>query len=419
MAGVIGMELQRNEALASSPLKNWAFYLACLGGILLFFVVFFSTPMDSLGLIAAYLVVYSLIYLLIAAVLSEKTHNVKLVSPQSTDPKHVQLHQAVSRISKEAGLEVKPKVGIYQSDDMNAFAMGMSKRNSMIAFSSSLLEKMDAKSIEAVAAHEISHIVNGDMVTMCLLHALINGFAFIVKLPFTLIKYFIMLFATDRVEFAAAWLFGALSRLVRATVAFVGNLLEKAFSRKREYKADLGAAYLVDPQSMIQALKVLSSDTSTIPQEQQNYAAFKINAPARLFNIFSTHPPIEKRVIALQKYTQEKSVSEATENHIDDHEGTTQLGAREEKSLSEIAVESQVDSFDVAQMQLPTQTEDDNPGEEEAPESMQIPQTAASVGDLATKEPITLLRNLKELVDLGILTPEEFDEKKKRILDCI
>ena len=100
---------------------------------------------------------------------------------------------------------------------------------------------------------------------------------------------------------------------------------------------------------MIQALKVLSSDTSTIPQEQQNYAAFKINAPARLFNIFSTHPPIEKRVIALQKYTQEKSVSEATENHIDDHEGTTQLGAREEKSLSEIAVESQVDSFDVAQ----------------------------------------------------------------------
>ena len=87
---------------------------------------------------------------------------------------------------------------------------------------------MDAKSIEAVAAHEISHIVNGDMVTMCLLHALINGFAFIVKLPFTLIKYFIMLFATDRVEFAAAWLW-SFESACSGNRRIRGKLVEKAF----------------------------------------------------------------------------------------------------------------------------------------------------------------------------------------------
>jgi heat shock protein HtpX len=350
-----------------------------------------------------------LIYLLIAAVLSEKTHNIQLISSESKDQKHIQLLQAVSRISKEAGLEVEPKVGVYQSENMNAFATGMSKRNSLIAFSSSLLQKMDDKSIEAVAAHEISHIANGDMVTMCLVHALINGFALLVKVPLAIIKYFILLSATNRVEFIFAWLIGKVNQILQVTVLFLGNLFAKAFSRKREYKADLGAAFLVNPQSMIHALKVLSSDTSAIPQEQQNYAAFKINAPARLFSIFSTHPPIEKRISALQQYVPENYNPEVVNIQIDNHPFAAQSAISEEKTNAE----NLNDSFGVVQQELPLQNEEDDL------ERAQIPQIAASTDNIGVEEQLVLLRNLKELVDLGILTREEFEDKKKKILDCI
>jgi heat shock protein HtpX len=403
------MNLQRNEVLVSSPWKKWGLYLACLGGILISYAVLVTARVESLALIAAYLVIYSLIYLLIAAVLSEKAHKIQLISSESTDQKHILLTQIVSKISKQAGLEVEPKVGIYQSENMNAFAMGMSKKNSLIAFSSSLLQKMDDNSIEAVAAHEISHIANGDMVTMCLIHALINGLVLLVKIPLAVIKFFVLLIATDRAEFTFAWLIGIVSRIIQATVLFLGNLLAKAFSRKREYKADLGAAFLVNPQSMIQALKVLSSDSSAIPQEQQNYAAFKINAPARLISIFSTHPSIEKRISALQQYVPENKNPEVTNIQIDNHHFATQFAICEEKNNAE----NLIDSLGVAQQELPLQNEEDDL------ERAQIPQIAASTDNIGVEDQLVLLRNLKELVDLGILSREEFEDKKKKILDCI
>ena len=402
------MNLQKDEVLVSSPWKKWGLYLACLGGILVSYAVLVTAKVESLALIAAFLVIYSLIYLLIAAFLSEKTHKIQPISSESTDQKHFLLTQIVSKISKQAGLEVEPKVGIYQSENMNAFAMGMSKKNSLIAFSSSLLQKMDDNSIEAVTAHEISHIANGDMVTMCLIHALINGLVLLVKIPLAVIKFFVLLIATDRAEFTFAWLIGIVSRIIQATVLFLGNLLAKAFSRKREYKADLGAAFLVNPESMIHALKVLSSDSSAIPQEQQNYAAFKINAPAKLISIFSTHPPIEKRLSALQKYVQEDFDSEVN-SQIDTHHDATQFVISEEKNNAE----NLIDALGVAQQELPLQNEEDDL------ERVQIPQIAASTDNIETKDPIVLLRNLKELVDLGILSREEFEDKKKKILDCI
>ena len=403
------MNLQKSEALISSPWKKWGLYLACLGGILLFFVIFFTATIKDLTLIAAYLVIYSLLYLLIAAVLSEKTHNMQLISSESTDQKHILLTQIVSKLSKQAGLEAEPRVGVYQSENMNAFAIGMSKKNSLIAFSSSLLQKMDDNAIEAVAAHEISHIANGDMVTMCLMHALINGLVLLVKVPLAVIKFFVLLIATDRAEFIFAWLIGIVSQILQATILLVGNLFAKAFSRKREYKADLGAAFLVNPQSMIQVLKVLSSDTSAIPQEQQNYAAFKINAPAKLISIFSTHPPIEKRLSALQKYVQEDYDPEVTNGQIDNHHDATQYAISEEK----INAENPIVSLGAAQQELSLQNEEDDL------ERVQIPQIAASTDNIETKDPIVLLRNLKELVDLGILSREEFEDKKKKVLDCI
>lgn len=317
------MDLQESEVFVLNPWKRWGLYLACLGGILIAIAILFTETIGQLTWIAAFLVACSIGYLLISVVLSGNAHGVQMISSGDTEQKHILLTQTVSRLSKQAGLEAVPKVGIYQSKNMNAFSMGMSRRNSTVAFSSSLLQEMDDKAIEAVAAHEISHIVNGDMVTMCLLHGLVNGLVFLVKIPFAFFKFFFILIAEDKVGYIFAWLVGAVSRVLQVTILLVGNLLAKAFSRRREYKADQGAAYLVDPQSMIRALEALGADTSPIPQEQLEYAAFKINAPHGLIELFSTHATIEKRLSALRKYVQEEYGPEVTntqENEEDDLE---------------------------------------------------------------------------------------------------
>jgi heat shock protein HtpX len=201
----------------------------------------------------------------------------------------------VEQLARKAGLPVTPEVGIYDSMEVNAFATGPSRNRALVAFSSGLLNRMNRDEIEGVAAHEIAHIANGDMVTMTLLQGIINAFVMFVSriLAFVLTQnsrddegrssnpYFLIMF----LEMA----FGILGMLVIA-----------AFSRHREFRADYGGAKFAGKQDMIAALQRLRQ-TYDMVDPQPALAAFKISGGVGA--LFASHPPLEKRIAALEATT--------------------------------------------------------------------------------------------------------------------
>lgn len=180
----------------------------------------------------------------------------------------------VAELATRAGLDCVPEVGVYDSPDINAFATGSSPSNALVAFSSSLLNKMDREQIQAVAAHEIAHIANRDMLGTVLLQGVINSIVLIATLPLNLLRV-LNIFGDSFswfVEFTL-WLTSTIAALV---LTLLGSLVV-AFSRSREYRADAFAAVLLGKGPMMNALKSLANDTSKIPLEQSAYATFKIS----------------------------------------------------------------------------------------------------------------------------------------------
>jgi heat shock protein HtpX len=232
--------------------------------------------------------------------LAIKSHKIRVLTEEcEKNEAEEQLLNLVNCLSKKVNLDSPPEVGIYESKDMNAFATGKNKEDSLIAFSSQLLVQMDEDAITAVAAHEMAHIVNGDMATMTIVQAVVNAFILFVTLPLAALKLF-ALFSEDFgwVEYLIVTLF---KFLIVTVMLFLGNMVVKAFSRKREFEADRLAATLVDPKRMIHALNALNSQEEiSFPAEQASYAAFKISSPPAILDILSTHPSIERRIEALQ-----------------------------------------------------------------------------------------------------------------------
>ena len=210
------------------------------------------------------------------------------------------LFKLVEQLAKGAGLEKVPEIGIYEGEDMNAFATGMGRADSIVAFSSGLLKRMEPEGIAAVAGHEISHIANGDMLTLTLIQALVNVVILFILLP---VKFMIgfMSFSQDE---KARLFFGSLLRIVHfvATLAltFAGSLVVKWFSRIREFKADEGAAALVGKEKMTKALEFLQGDDKVPDEKLQSYAAFRISSPPAFWDLFSTHPGLQRRIGNLQ-----------------------------------------------------------------------------------------------------------------------
>lgn len=231
--------------------------------------------------------------------LAKRSHSIKLIDPQKNlTQEESQLYSIVSDLAKRANLKNAPEVGIYESKDMNAFATGANPDKALVAFSSALLEKMDFQQVEAVAAHEIAHIANRDMLGIVLLQGVINSIVLFVTLPLNAFRL-VNIFSDQRsavVEFAL-WTVKAIAALV---LTFIGSLVVKSFSRQREYRADAFAAILLGKDSMISALNVLAKDTVDIPVEQRSYSAFKVSGRFSISEIFSTHPLIEKRISALE-----------------------------------------------------------------------------------------------------------------------
>lgn len=169
----------------------------------------------------------------------------------------------------------------------------------MIAFSTELLENLSEEEIAAVAAHEIAHVANGDMLTMSVLQGVVNAIVLAVTIPLWVLKIG-TLFAKE-FDLLMYFLIGILKFVVTGVLMFLGNLFLKAYSRKREYQADALAATIYNGDYMISALERLDTLEVQFPKKQSNYAAFKINGKGRIFQIFSTHPTIEQRVSRLNE----------------------------------------------------------------------------------------------------------------------
>ena len=206
------------------------------------------------------------------------------------------LFDTVARQAAQAGIKM-PEVAIYASPDVNAFATGMSRNNSLVAVSSGLLEQMKMDEAEAVLAHEISHVANGDMVTLALIQGVVNTFVIFAS---RVVGHIVdrVLLKNERGHGIGFFVSSMIAQIVFGILA---SAIVMYFSRVREFKADAGAAELAGSQKMIAALQRLQAihQPSRLPEQM---AAFGINGGfAEGFKkLFLSHPPLQERIAALQ-----------------------------------------------------------------------------------------------------------------------
>ncbi|MDE9455510.1 protease HtpX [Xenorhabdus bovienii] len=211
------------------------------------------------------------------------------------------LVETVRRQSDQVGITM-PQVAIYDAPDINAFATGARRNASLVAVSTGLLNNMSRDEAEAVIAHEISHIANGDMVTMTLLQGIVNTFViFISRIIAQAASSFLS--SNDNENESSSngnpIVYMVLSMVLEIVFGILASIITMWFSRYREFHADAGSAKLVGREKMIAALQRLK--TSYEPQEEGRMMAFCINGKSKSFSeLFLSHPPLDKRIEALR-----------------------------------------------------------------------------------------------------------------------
>ncbi|MFC0227138.1 protease HtpX [Serratia aquatilis] len=209
------------------------------------------------------------------------------------------LLQTVQRQSQQAGIAM-PQVAIYHAPDINAFATGARRDASLVAVSTGLLQSMSRDEAEAVIAHEISHIANGDMVTMTLIQGVVNTFViFISRLIAQVAAGFLGNRDGEGEGNGNPMIYFGVSMVLELVFGILASIITMWFSRHREFHADAGSAKLVGREKMIAALQRLK--TSYEPQETGSMMAFCINGKSKSFSeLFMSHPPLDKRIEALR-----------------------------------------------------------------------------------------------------------------------
>jgi heat shock protein HtpX len=208
------------------------------------------------------------------------------------------LLSTVRRQAEMAGIGM-PEVAIYEAPDMNAFATGMKRDDALVAVSSGLLQKMNKDEVEGVLAHEISHVANGDMVTLTLIQGVLNTFVIFLS---RMVAGGINNALSQNREGGGLGFFGyiAVTIFLEMVLGLFASLIVMWFSRKREFRADSGAAHLAGKQKMIGALQRLQAhyEPSKLPDQ---ISAFGIKGKqGGLASLFRSHPPLEERIAALQ-----------------------------------------------------------------------------------------------------------------------
>ncbi|MGD8894600.1 MAG: protease HtpX [Acidobacteriota bacterium] len=237
--------------------------------------------------------------LLMSRWIAKRATGVQLIDGASGNADLDWLYNTVGNLTRQANLPM-PEVGVYRSPEVNAFATGPSKKRSLVAVSTGLFEQMNRTEVEGVLAHEISHIANGDMVTMTLIQGVVNAFVFYLShVVAGIVRNFLSgdrgrgggggLLVYYAVYFAAQILFG-----------LIGSMITAWFSRGREFRADAGAAGLAGAGSMIAALRRLQASTQRVDTQHRELATLKIAGGRSLMQLLATHPPLEARIAALE-----------------------------------------------------------------------------------------------------------------------
>jgi len=226
--------------------------------------------------------------------IAKRTTGVRLVDGRTGRRELDWLYETVARLTQKAGLPM-PEVGIYESAEVNAFATGPSRRRSLVAVSSGLLRSMSPDEVEGVLAHEVSHIANGDMVTMTLIQGVVNAFViFLAKVAAFAIRQAMDSRSSYMVSFAV-------EMVLYIVLGFFGAIITGWFSRQREFRADHGGATLAGRERMIGALRRLAGTQELIDTRQEALATLKISDKRGWMALFSTHPPLEQRIAALER----------------------------------------------------------------------------------------------------------------------
>ena len=237
----------------------------------------------------------SFISLLISKWIAKRSMGVELVKVSKNETERWLLN-TLEEISQKSGIKT-PEFGIFNSQQPNAFATGASKNNSLVALSTGLISHMNRDEIEAVIAHEVAHIKNGDMVTMTLIQGIINTFVIFFS---RVIGHFVdrVIFKVERGHGPAYYITSIIAQILLSILA---SIIVMWFSRKREYAADLYASKLVGSNKMISALKTLSKKSPQALPDQM--AAFGISGKKdkSYKSLFSSHPSIESRIESILK----------------------------------------------------------------------------------------------------------------------
>jgi heat shock protein HtpX len=252
---------------------------------------------SDMGSLAVFCLVWGMggafISLQLSRWIAKRATGVHLIDGRSGDSQLNWLYQTVERLTRQANLPM-PEVGVYESGEVNAFATGPSKSRSLVAVSTGLLRAMRPEEVEGVLAHEVAHIANGDMVTMTLLQGVMNAF----------VMFFARVIASaitrtddDR---RGGGMYFLVVMVLQIVLGILGSLVTAWFSRYREFRADSGGAHLAGRERMVGALRRLAANHDMVDTQHQALAAMKINGARGWAALFSTHPPLEDRIAALQ-----------------------------------------------------------------------------------------------------------------------
>ena len=267
-------------------------------------------PAGGLAGLAVFCLVWgfagAFISLALSRIMAKWMSGVRLIPPDTTDPTLRALLETVYGLARQAGLPRLPEVGIYQSDEVNAFATGPSRSRALVAVSSGLLQRMNQPEIEGVLGHEVTHIANGDMVTMTLVQGVINAFVLFLARVLAFVVGQALTARDDRRE-GGGWLEYLLVMVFQVVFSILGMVVVAWFSRRREFRADAGGARLAGRGKMINALRALEQlyepeAAVAAARQAQGFQALKIsNRAGALASLFATHPPIEQRIARLEQ----------------------------------------------------------------------------------------------------------------------
>lgn len=243
------------------------------------------------------------ISLMLSKWMAKMLMRIEIIDPNSPG-RYSKIVESVHRFARQAGLPQMPEVGVYESEEVNAFATGPSKSNSLVAVSTGLLSKMNQDELDGVIGHEVAHIANGDMVTMTLIQGVMNAFVMF----FARIAAWAVSNAMrgnnddDRPSPFAPFVNMMVVFLFEIIFGILASIVVAWFSRQREFRADQGGAKLAGKDRMIAALESLKSTYQLLNEKPEGAVrAMQISSKSSFMALFSTHPNLDDRIEALKR----------------------------------------------------------------------------------------------------------------------